>query len=100
MSIEITELIKAQAFESLIMFYAGLTVMLFYEICAFVKHKTKMRRANAVLMDLCFWILAAFITGAFLYYCAFGKISVHVICFFSLGAFLWKKLFYGIILKS
>ncbi|WP_027399450.1 spore cortex biosynthesis protein YabQ [Anaerovorax odorimutans] len=93
----INKLIIDQVFEFLIMLYAGMTIMIFYEIFDWIKYKTKPRKVVLFIEDILFWIFAALIISSFLYYCSYGKISIHAFIAFGVGVFLWKKCFYGII---
>lgn len=99
MTVELNQLIIDQIFEFVIMFYAGMTMMVFYEIFVWIKNKTKPRKFASFLEDLLFWIFAAFIVSAFLYYCSYGKLSFHAFVAMGAGAFLWKRVFYGIIIN-
>jgi len=95
--ITITELIKSQVYEVLFMFSAGIAFMIFYEIFCFVKHKAMPKKIGSFVMELLFWFAASLLTSAFLYKCAYGRLSFHAFCAFVFGALLWKKIFYGII---
>ena len=113
----ITELIKNQVYECLIMLANGLFIGFLREIFICVKKSVertcqkeqsdmaastvrKKKRGMAVLSavsEIAFWILAGIITCAFLYYCCYGQLSFHNLCALCIGALLWKKIFYGII---
>ena len=97
MSIAVNPLIINQVFEFIIMFAAGSTVMIFYDLFTAVKNKIKPGSSISFLQDILFWIFAAILTSSFLYYCSFGQLSVHALLAFGLGAVLWKKFFYDTI---
>ena len=100
MTIAMNQLIRDQVFEFVIMFYAGMTIMVFYEIFAWIKYKTRPRHFVEFIEDLLFWMFAALVISSFLYYCSYGKVSLHGFLAFAFGALLWKKFFYGIIKHS
>ena len=93
----VNPLIIDQSFEFVIMLFAGMTVMLFYDL--FVKAKGRFKPGNKIsfLQDILFWLFAALLTSSFLYYSSFGRLSFHALLAFGTGAFLWKKFFCGTI---
>lgn len=100
MSIELTDLIKEQASQCLVMLGAGIAFMLFYQLCSFLCGQVKIHKWIRICLEICFWLAAAVITSQFLYYCAYGRISVHAVCAFAIGVLLWKKCFCGIIFPT
>ncbi|MFV0516722.1 MAG: spore cortex biosynthesis protein YabQ [Aminipila sp.] len=91
----LTDLIKSQVFESLIMLGCGMVVALLYGL---FKRRIKAGLKNnivAAATEIIFWIFAAILTCQFLYYCSYGQLSTHVICSFICGVFLWNLLFYA-----
>lgn len=97
MKLAVNPLIMDQSFEFVIMLFAGMTLMLFYEIFSLIKNKTKPRPSISFIQDILFWFFASILTSSFLYYCSFGRLSVHAMVAFGLGAILWKSVFYDII---
>lgn len=97
MSLVFTDLIKEQAMQCLIMFGAGIAFMLVYQLCAFLIRPTALREGVRAALEIVFWLAAAVMISQFLYYCAYGRLSVHCVCAFAAGALLWKKCFCGII---
>jgi spore cortex biosynthesis protein YabQ len=97
MNLAIHQLIKDQAFEFVIMLWAGMIVMLFFDIFIMIKNKRKVRKGISFIQDILFWIFASLLTSAFLYYASYGQLSVHAFIAFGVGVILWKKFFYGII---
>jgi spore cortex biosynthesis protein YabQ len=93
----VNPLIIDQSFEFVIMLFAGMTVMLLYDVYIKVKRKFKPGNRMSFVQDILFWLLAALLTSAFLYYCSFGRMSVHAFAAFGAGAVLWKKFFCGTI---
>lgn len=97
MNLAINQLIKDQFFEFFVMLGAGVTIMIFYELFTFIKIKTKPGKKMTFIQDILFWLFASILTSSFLYYCSFGRLSIHAFIAFGAGAVLWKKFFYGII---
>lgn len=93
----VNPLIIDQSYEFVIMLFAGMTVMLFYDVFIKIKGKFKPGNRMSFVQDILFWLFAALLTSSFLYYCSFGKISVHAFVAFAAGAVLWKKFFCGTI---
>lgn len=93
----LTELIREQILGVTVMFGAGIGVAVLYQvfrsICRLLIKQTYICSA----MELAFWIVAAYGTSKFLYYCAYGQLSVHTIGAFVAGVLLWKICFYDII---
>lgn len=112
----ITELIKEQAFEALIMFAAGIGLAALYQIWNLVgeyifknnktennQEKKEKRREKRIhigkgIFEIIFWLIAAFFTIKYLYYAAFGDISFHNFFALLLGVLLWRKVFYDMII--
>ncbi|QAT41778.1 spore cortex biosynthesis protein YabQ [Aminipila luticellarii] len=93
----LTDLIKTQIFESLVMLGCGMVVALLYGL--FTRHiKVFIKKGFlAAVYEVLFWVFAGIVTCQFLYYCSYGAISIHVICAFVCGVFLWNLLFYATI---
>ena len=91
----VNPLIIDQSFEFIIMLFAGMTVMLFFDIFILVKSKLKPRNKISFIQDILFWLFAALLTSSFLYYCSYGRLSFHAFLAFAAGAVLWKKFFCG-----
>lgn len=92
MSIELTELIVSQAKTLTVMAAAGVLVESLWQI----KKRVKIKRW---ISEILFWSATTAAVPAFLYYCAFGKPSVHAAAGFLIGLLLWKKICCGIIKK-
>lgn len=93
----ITDLVKDQVFETIIMLGCGMVIAVLYglftrNIKIYIKNKIV-----AATYEVIFWIFAGILTCQFLYYCSYGMISVHSICAFVCGVFLWNLLFYATI---
>lgn len=92
-SLVITELIRGQALEFIVMLGCGMIVAILYGfykryIGAFVK--------NVVLnflSEVIFWIFAAVVTCDFLYFCSLGALKIHIMVAFICGVFLWRNFF-------
>lgn len=93
----INPLIIDQSFEFVIMLFAGIAIMLFHDVFIKLKNKFKPGARMSFIQDILFWIFAALLTSSFLYYCSFGRMSIHAFLAFGIGAVLWKKIFCGTI---
>ena len=100
MNIVLTELIREQAFECLIMFGAGAAMGILYQICSFLSGKVRVNRWIRMGAELLFCLAAAILFSQFLYYCAYGSLSLHTITAFGAGVLLWMKFFCGIIIPD
>ena len=96
MSISLTALIKEQAYECLVMFGCGLAFMIMWQVCSFFSRRWKIRTWVRILLEIGFWLVVAAVVSEFLFYCSYGKISVHSIIAFGAGLLLWKHRFYDI----
>lgn len=96
----VNPLIIDQSFEFVIMLFAGMTIMLFYDILVRVKARLKPGNKIAFIQDILFWLFAALLTSSFLYYCSYGRLSFHALLAFGTGAVLWRKFFCGTIGKD
>ena len=97
MNLAMNPLIQDQSFEFVIMLCAGMTLMICYELFSMIKNKTKPRPSISFFQDILFWLFASLLVSSFLYYCSYGRISVHAMAAFGFGALLWKKFFSDII---
>lgn len=97
MILAVNQLIIHQIFEFVIMFCSGMTLMFFHDLFLMVQKKLKPRKSILYLQDMLFWLFSSILLSSFLYYCSYGKISVHVAIAFGLGALLWKKFFCDIL---
>lgn len=92
----LTELIKEQILGVTVMFGAGIGIAAMYQIfrsiCKFLIRK----KYICGVLELMFWVAAAYFTSKFLYYCAYGRLSVHTMCAIAAGVLLWKVCFYDI----
>jgi len=95
--ITLTELIRAQLYETTVMLVSGMAFMILFELFSFIKHKCGMKKTIAAISELMLWIFAGLLTCAFLYRASFGAISFHAAAAFILGMFLWRKTLYGIL---
>jgi spore cortex biosynthesis protein YabQ len=93
----VNPLIIDQSFEFVIMLLAGMTIMMFFNVFQRIKGKLKPGRRLSFIQDILFWLFAALLTSSFLYYCSYGRLSVHAFVAFGAGAVLWKKFFCGTI---
>ena len=87
----VTELIADQARTFAVMAGCGVLVESFRQIRNLAKERIERRSVRAVA-EVSFWTAAGAAVSAFLYYCAFGKISFHGAAGFFTGLLLWKKM--------
>ena len=95
----VTELIREQSFQWLVMTAAGAGVMILYQMFGGTCRLLGMGNIPRSIAEVFFWLAAAVISWQFLYYCAYGRLSFHAAAAFTAGALLWKKFFYDIIDK-
>lgn len=95
MKIVLTDLIILQAKAVAVMFCAGVLVGSLWQLKKYAKHRLS-RRAK-VIIEIAFWICAAIAISRFLYYCAFGRLTLYSVIGFFAGLILWKKLCCGIL---
>lgn len=100
MNIVLTDLIKEQATECLIMFGAGIAFALFYQTGSLISGRIPISKWIRPGVELLFWLAAALMFSQFLYYCAYGKLSLHTIAAFAAGVLLWMKWFCDIIMRN
>ncbi|MDD2189750.1 MAG: spore cortex biosynthesis protein YabQ [Eubacteriales bacterium] len=97
MNPSVNPLIIDQSFEFVIMLFAGMTIMLFHDIYIRIRSRLKSGKTMAFIQDILFWLFAAILTSSFLYYCSYGRLSIHALIAFGAGAILWKKFICGTI---
>ena len=95
----VTDLIREQSFECMVMAGAGVFVMAMYQLFGITVQLFRPGRRTATVLEPVFWAVAAVAVSYFLYYCAYGRLSFHAVLAFTAGALLWKKIFCGIIDK-
>lgn len=96
MSFGVTDLIREQSFDCIIMFCCGLAMMMFYQLCSFLSRLIHLGKWIRVVLELAFWTVGAVLVSEFLYYCAYGEITLHSAGAFAAGLLLWKLFFYDI----
>lgn len=96
MNVQLTDLIKEQGSQCLIMLGAGVAFSLFYQLCSLALSRMQVKKWIRLSAEPLFWLAAAVLFWQFLYYCAYGKLSLHTITAFGAGVLLWRKFFCGI----
>lgn len=98
MNFHLTDLIISQAATFGVMFSAGILTESLWQVkryvqdmCADAALARKAAAAIRILTEALFWAAAAAVLSGFLYYCAFGKLSIHAAVGFLAGLLLWKK---------
>ena len=106
MNIELTDLIISQGKTFIVMICAGIAVYSLWKFkecskgivqISMRKRKTVLKIGLCVLIEAVFWAAAAVTISEFLYYCAYGRISLHAAASFFTGLLLWKKICCGIL---
>lgn len=92
----LTDLIKEQAGQCVVMFGAGIAFMFFFQLCSLASKRIALNKWLRAGIELIFWLATAVMISQFLYYCAYGSLSLHTGVAFGAGVLLWKKFFYGI----
>jgi len=96
MKIELTELIEMQMKTISVMFCAGI----FTETLWQIKNRLQYMAGSAltrIFEELFFWAACGAALSEFLYYCSYGKISLHAAIGFLAGLLLWKRICCAII---
>ena len=91
MMIKFTELIAHQAETTAVRFCAGIFTETLWQIKKRLQYIAT-GRGLRIVEELIFWVASGAALSAFLYYCAFGKITFHAVLGFSAGLLLWKKI--------
>ena len=91
MSIQFTELIISQTKTITVMFCAGIFTESLWQGKKLLQMRIESRILNGIT-EIGFWLLSSFAISMFLYYCSYGRISVHAIAGFLSGLLLWKKM--------
>ena len=91
MNVQFTELIISQTKTVAVMFCAGIFVESMRQGKKLLKPVLKSRAAEEAA-EILFWPLSAWVISMFLYYCSYGRISVHAVIGFFSGLLLWKKM--------
>lgn len=92
-------LVRQQILTMTVMFVCGLVIGALRMIDRAMVGR--LERSSAVtlwVLEVLFWVLAAFCASEFLYYCAYGALSFHGLAAMAWGFFLWRKVFAGQIL--
>ena len=106
MKIVLTDLITLQAKAVAVMFCAGVLVESLWQLKKYAKSRVwKCEKAKRhiikvmglIFIESLFWAVAAVIISKFLYYCAFGKLTLYSAAGFFAGLLLWKKICCGIL---
>lgn len=87
-----SRLILSQLFNTLVMFYGGMLLVVFRDLLLLYQQRRRPGRALSFLQELCYWAFAGFLVPAFFYYCSYGKLSVHGFLALGAGALFWRWL--------
>ena len=92
-------LVRQQILTMTVMFVCGLVIGALRMIDRAMVGRLERRSAVTLwVLEVLFWVLAAFCASEFLYYCAYGALSFHGLAAMAWGFFLWRKVFAGQIL--
>lgn len=89
----LTELVREQILQVTVMFGAGISIAILYQSFHLLCRLLKLSGVLSGVLEVTFWALAAGWTYQFLYYCAYGRLSVHAAAGFAAGVLLWKLCF-------
>ncbi len=92
-----SSLIQSQIFHIIIMCCSGILFMIIWETASWCGHIMRTGRISKAFFEIILWIFQGFTAAAFLYYCSYGKVSIHSFCGFAAGTVLWKTYFCGTI---
>lgn len=92
----LTELITRQAGTLAVMAGAGVLAETLWQLLRLAQRKTTSKCIRLV-QEALFWATCCAVIPEFLYYAAYGRLSVHAFLGFSAGVLLWKKICCGII---
>lgn len=96
-----TELIQYQLKIIGVMCYCGLAAGLIMDIFRlFIKRFFSHNKIMSVIMKALCCIVIAFLIGDFSFYCQNGKLTFLGTGVFFAGLWLWRKVFYGIIVTG
>lgn len=87
-----SQLIHEQALNFIIMLFCGVTIAISRGLFKYYQSETKPSRAIAITQEIIYWIFAALLTSAFLYYANYGAITFHGVAGFTIGAFMWYNI--------
>lgn len=90
---KLSETILIQSRDIIVMCAAGMTVMILHDLLGFYQERRKPVRAVVFFQDILFWVLAALLASAFLYYSAYGLVTIHSMGAFAIGAAMWETCF-------
>jgi hypothetical protein len=85
-------LIREQVFSFFVMFFCGAGIAMLRQLFKSYQRDYRPRRSFFVVQEILFWLFAALITSACLYYADYGAVSVHGMIGFTLGALLWYNI--------
>lgn len=87
-----SQLIHDQALNFIIMLFCGAAVAISRGLFKLYQSAAKPGRGIAGFQEVIYWIFAALLTSAFLYYANYGAITFHGIAGFTIGAFMWYNI--------
>ena len=92
----LTELITRQAGTLAVMAGAGVLTETLWQVLRLLQRRAS-SKCIRLLQESLFWAVCCAVIPEFLYYAAYGRLSVHAFLGFSAGVLLWKKICCGII---
>ncbi|NLT47628.1 MAG: hypothetical protein GXX92_04370 [Clostridiales bacterium] len=87
-----SQLIREQIFGFCVMFFCGAGIAMLRQLFRSYQRDYRPRKSIFVIQEMLFWIIAALITSACLYYADYGAVTIHGVVGFTLGAFLWYNI--------
>ena len=92
----LTELITRQAGTLAVMAGAGVLTETLWQVLHLLQQRASSKYIR-LLQESLFWAVCCAVIPEFLYYAAYGRLSVHAFLGFSAGVLLWTKICCGII---
>ena len=89
--LQVTELIADQARATAVMMGCGVLVESLWQAKSLIKKRAAGRFFGGIV-EILFWTAAGAAVSMFLYYCDFGRITLHSAAGFFTGLLLWKKM--------
>ena len=92
----LTEFITRQAGTLAVMAGAGVLTETLWQVLHLLQQRA-LSKYFRLVQEALFWAVCCAVIPEFLYYAAYGRLSVHAFLGFSAGVLLWKKICCGII---
>ena len=85
--------VRQQILEMAVMALCGMVLGLMRTADLYFVKRQNLHGITSWTLEVLFWITGGFVAGEFLYYCAYGAVSIHGLVALAGGFFLWKRAF-------